>query len=220
MMHNLFESNSSAWYIIQGAWVTLQYAGASTLLGFILGIILSLFKLSHLRPLEYLARAYTSIFRGTPLLLQLSFIYFAIPALIGYEITAFEAGIAAFSLNSGAYISEIIRAGIQAIDKGQFEAAQSLGLSYLQMMRDIILPQSLKNILPALVNEMVNLLKESAIISTIGGADLMRRAQLVAADEYTYFGPLIIAGICYYTLVLILSSCAKLVENKLNTATA
>ena len=88
------------------------------------------------------------------------------------------------------------------------------------MMRDIILPQSLKNILPALVNEMVSLLKESAIISTIGGADLMRRAQLVAADEYTYFGPLIIAGICYYTLVLILSSCAKLVENKLNTATA
>lgn len=205
----------SALYIIWGAGVTLQYAGLSVVLGFALGAILSLFKLSHLAPLRIGARVYTSIFRGTPLLLQLSFVYFALPVLTGYEITVFQAGVAAFSLNSGAYVSEIIRAGIQAIDKGQFEASKALGVPYLLMMRDIILPQSIKNILPALVNEMVNLLKESAIISVIGGADLMRRAQLVAAEEYTYFGPLIIAGLCYYVLVLALSGTAKYLEIKL-----
>lgn len=205
----------SALYIIWGAGVTLQYAGLSVVLGFALGAILSLFKLSHLAPLRIGARVYTSIFRGTPLLLQLSFVYFALPVLTGYEITVFQAGVAAFSLNSGAYVSEIIRAGIQAIDKGQFEASKALGVPYLLMMRDIILPQSIKNILPALVNEMVNLLKESAIISVIGGADLMRRAQLVAAEEYTCFGPLIIAGLCYYVLVLALSGTAKYLEIKL-----
>jgi len=208
-------NTDSALYIIWGAGITLQYAGLSVVLGFALGAILSLFKLSHLAPLRIGARVYTSIFRGTPLLLQLSFVYFALPVLTGYEITVFQAGVAAFSLNSGAYVSEIIRAGIQAIDKGQFEASKALGVPYLLMMRDIILPQSIKNILPALVNEMVNLLKESAIISVIGGADLMRRAQLVAAEEYTYFGPLIIAGLCYYVLVLALSGTAKYLEVKL-----
>ena len=212
----MFDINpDSALYIIWGAGVTLQYAGLSVVLGFALGTLLSLCKLSHLAPLRISARVYTSIFRGTPLLLQLSFVYFALPVLTGYEITVFEAGVAAFSLNSGAYVSEIIRAGIQAIDKGQFEASKALGIPYALMMRDIILPQSIKNILPALVNEMVNLLKESAIISVIGGADLMRRAQLVAAEEYTYFGPLIIAGLCYYVLVLTLSGIAKYLENKL-----
>ena len=205
----------SALYIIWGAGVTLQYAGLSVILGFALGTFLSLLKLSHLKPLRLLAQVYTSIFRGTPLLLQLSFVYFALPMLTGYEITVFQAGVAAFSLNSGAYVSEIIRAGIQAIDKGQFEASKALGIPYSLMMRDIILPQSIKNILPALVNEMVDLLKESAIISVIGGADLMRRAQLVAAEEYTYFGPLIIAGLCYYVLVLALSGIAKYLETKL-----
>ncbi len=205
----------SALYIIWGAGVTLQYAGLSVILGFALGTVLSLFKLSHLAPLRIGARVYTSVFRGTPLLLQLSFVYFALPMLTGYEITVFQAGVAAFSLNSGAYVSEIIRAGIQAIDKGQFEASKALGIPYGLMMRDIILPQSIRNILPALVNEMVNLLKESAIISVIGGADLMRRAQLVAAEEYTYFGPLIIAGLCYYILVLALSGIAKYLETKL-----
>lgn len=212
----MFDINpNSALYIIWGAGVTLQYAGLSVVLGFALGTVLSLFKLSHLAPLRMGARAYTSIFRGTPLLLQLSFVYFALPVLTGYEITVFQAGVAAFSLNSGAYVSEIIRGGIQAIDKGQFEASKALGIPYVHMMRDIILPQALKNILPSLVNEMINLLKESAIISVIGGADLMRRAQLVAAEEYTYFGPLIIAGLCYYVLVLALSGIAKYLEVKL-----
>lgn len=205
----------SALYIIWGAGVTLQYAGLSVVIGFAIGTLLSLFKLSHCAPLRLFACVYTSIFRGTPLLLQLSFVYFALPMFIGYEITVFQAGVAAFSLNSGAYVSEIIRAGIQAIDKGQFEASRALGIPYSLMMRDIILPQSIKNILPALVNEIVNLLKESAIISVIGGADLMRRAQLVAAEEYTYFGPLIIAGLGYYTLVLGLSSIARYLEVKL-----
>lgn len=204
-------------YIAGGIIVTLQYTLISVTLGFILGALLALSKISHIKLLNLFSTAYTSVFRGTPLLIQLSLIYFAIPTITGYQMSVFVAGIIAFSLNSAAYVSEIIRAGIESIDKGQFEAAKALGIPYPYMMKDIILPQALKNILPALVNEAVNLLKESAIISVIGGADLMRRAQTVAAEQYSYFGPLLIASAFYYILVMLFSYFAKILENKLKT---
>lgn len=206
---------ASILYIAGGIIVTLQYTLISVALGFILGGLLSLCKISHIKALNLFASAYISVFRGTPLLIQLSLIYFAIPTLTGYQMSVFVAGIAAFSLNSAAYVSEIIRAGIQSIDKGQFEAAKALGIPYTSMMKDIILPQALKNILPALVNEVINLLKESAIISVIGGADLMRRAQTVAAEQYSYFGPLLTASLFYYLLVMGFSYFAKILENKM-----
>jgi len=152
------------------------------------------------------------------MLLQLAIAYYAVPGLIGYQIPAFVAGVMAFSLNSAAYVSEVIRAGIQAVDKGQVEAAKALGVPYRAMMKDIIFPQAFRNILPALVNELVDMLKESAIISTIGQADLMRRAQVVAAEHYSYFMPLMVAGLCYYFSVLILSKFAGLVERKMKLA--
>ncbi|MEB3701658.1 Amino acid ABC transporter permease [Candidatus Bealeia paramacronuclearis] len=202
-------------YILEGVQVTLFYTVTSLTLGFFLGIILAMMKVGSFKILQLFAQFYTSIFRGTPLLLQLTLIYFASPEITGYKISAWEAGVLAFSLNSGAYVSEIIRGGILAVDRGQTEAALSLGVSYFSMMKDIILPQAIKNILPALVNEAVNLLKESAMVSVIGGTDILKRANVVASEKYIYFEPLIVAGALYYVLVMILSSLAKILERKM-----
>jgi His/Glu/Gln/Arg/opine family amino acid ABC transporter permease subunit len=215
VIEHFLEIAPSVPFILWGTLVTLKYTALSIFFGLILGTVLAIFKISHLKILTYFGRFYTSIFRGTPLLVQLSLIYFATPQLTGYKITAFEAGLLAFSLNSGAYISEIIRAGIQAVDKGQFEAVLSLGVSYGTAMKDIILPQAIKNILPALVNEMVDLLKESALVSVIGEMDLLRRANIVAAQKYIYFEPLILVAAVYYILVMTFSSFAKSFEKRM-----
>ena len=205
-------------YILGGLWVTLTFTFLSAFLGFIWGIILSLFKISSIKPLAWFGTAYTSIFRGTPLILQLTLVYFATPQLTGYNISALQAGVITFFLNSGAYISETIRAGIQAVDKGQKEAAESLGVPYKLMMGDIILPQALKNILPALVNESIALLKDSALVSVIGVEDLLRRATIVGAEKYIYFEPLIFVGAIYYLMVLSLTWGANVLERRLQSS--
>ncbi|CAG9607040.1 amino acid ABC transporter permease [Pseudoneobacillus rhizosphaerae] len=202
-------------FILEGIWVTLKFVIVAIIFGFVFGSILALLKISHIKPLNWFADAYTSIFRGTPLILQLMIIYFAIPQLTGYDISPFLSAILAFGLNSSAYISEIIRAGIQAVDKGQVEAAQALGIPYRLMMKDLIFPQALKNILPALMNEFITLTKESAIVSTIGYLDLMRRAQVVGADTYRNFEPLIFVGLIYWVMVMGLTLIGKRVERKL-----
>src|SRR3954447_15022752 len=202
-------------FILEGIWVTLKFVIISIILGFILGTILALFKISRIKALNWFGDFYTSIFRGTPLILQLMLIYFAIPQLTGYDISPFLSSILAFGFNSSAYVSEIIRAGIQAVDKGQTEAAQALGVPYRLMMKDLIMPQALKNILPALMNEFITLTKESAIVSTIGYLDLMRRAQVVGADTYRNFEPLIFVGFIYWVLVMVLSLVGKQVERRM-----
>lgn len=202
-------------YIIKGVSVTLEFTAISALLGFIWGTVLSLFKISTIKPLLWFGTAYTSIFRGTPLLLQIALVYYATPQLTGYDIPALLAGVITFTLNSGAYISETIRGGILAVDKGQREAALSLGVPYKPMMLDIILPQAIKNILPALVNESIALLKDSALVSTIGVADLLRRAQIVGAEKYIYFEPLLFAGAIYYLMVMVLTWGGYALERKL-----
>lgn len=204
-------------YILEGIPVTLSYTGVSLLLGFVWGAALAFCKVGHIRPLRWFASVYTSIFRGTPLLLQLMLIYHATPQLMGYDISVWQAGILTFTLNSGAYLSEHIRGGINAVDKGQREAALSLGIPYPLMMKDIILPQAIRNILPSLVNESIDLLKESALISVIGGADILRRANFVAAEKYLFFEPLLVAGLLYYVLVMILTSGVHILEKKLKT---
>lgn len=204
-------------YILEGVEVTLAYTGVSLFFGFLWGTVLALFKVGHIRALRWFSGFYTSIFRGTPLLLQLTIIYFATPQLTGYVISIWEAGIITFTLNSGAYVSEHIRAGINAVDKGQREAALSLGIPYHLIMKDIILPQALRTILPSLVNEAIDLVKESSLISVIGGADILRRANIVSSETYLYFEPLLIAGVLYYILVMILTFAAKILEKKLKT---
>jgi His/Glu/Gln/Arg/opine family amino acid ABC transporter permease subunit len=203
-------------FILEGMKVTLAFAGVSVVFGFILGLGLTFVKISSRRWVRFLGAAYTSIFRGTPLILQLAIIYHALPQVLNIDISGFQAGILTFSLNSAAYVSEIIRAGIESIDKGQREASMVLGISYTDMMKDIIWPQAFRRILPSLVNETIDLLKESAIVSTIGEADLLRRASMVSAEKYTYLEPLLIAGACYYVMVMILTLLAKRLERALN----
>ncbi|MBH8554543.1 ABC transporter permease subunit [Nostocaceae cyanobacterium CENA357] len=202
-------------FILQGVPITLLFTLLSVTLGLIWGTVLSLLKITGIKLFTWVANAYTSIFRGTPLLLQLALVYYATPQLTGYDISALEAGVLTFTLNSGAYMSETIRGGIQAVDKGQSEAAMSMGVSYWLMMWDVILPQALKNILPALVNETIGLLKDSALVSTIGVVEILRSAQIVGANKYIYFEPLLFAGLIYYVLVMGLTFGASALERRL-----
>ncbi|MGX1431430.1 arginine/lysine/histidine transport system permease protein [Cytobacillus horneckiae] len=205
-------------FILKGIGVTLQIVCLAGILGFLLGVILSLCKISSIKVLNWLADAYTSIFRGTPLILQLMIIYFGSPQIFGYQIEPIVAAVAAFALNSAAYISEIIRAGILAVDKGQKEAAMALGVPYRPTMLNIILPQAMKNILPALMNEFITLTKESALVTTIGVMDVMRRAYQVGADQFKFFEPLLLAGIIYYIMVTVLTLLGKMIERRLRTS--
>lgn len=201
-------------FLLQGVTVTLKFVSVSLILGFVLGVILAICKIGKIWLFKFIADAYTSVFRGTPLILQLAIIYFAAPQF-GIELTAYVAGVLAFGLNSAAYVSEIFRAGIQAVDKGQKEAAIALGIPERSMLLKIILPQAFRNILPALFNEFINLTKESAIVSTIGVLDLMRRAQVVNAQIYRYFEALLFVGLIYYILVMILTIIGRMIERRL-----
>ncbi|MEH7886851.1 amino acid ABC transporter permease [Bacillus sp. JJ1609] len=202
-------------YILKGIGVTLKIVLVAGLLGFAFGIILAIFKISSSKALNWFADLYTSIFRGTPLILQLMIIYYGAPQIIGFEIAAYTAAVISFSLNSGAYISEIIRAGILAVDKGQKEAAMALGVPNKRMMWDIILPQAMKNILPALMNEFITLTKESAIVTVIAVDDIMRRSYIVGGEQYRFFEPLIFAGLIYYLMVISLTFIGKAVERRM-----
>ncbi|SES97755.1 polar amino acid transport system permease protein [Oceanobacillus limi] len=202
-------------FILEGIGATLKFVSVSILFGLVLGTILALCKITNKKILKWPADIYTSIFRGTPLILQLMLIHYAIPQLTGYDIAIFLSAVLAFGLNSAAYVSEIIRAGILAVDQGQVEAAEALGVPYPAMMLSIILPQALKNILPALMNEFITLTKESALVSTIGYMDLMRRAEIVGAQLYRNFEPLLIAGIIYWIMIFILTNIGSFVERRM-----
>lgn len=215
MFENFITLDPHFVFIIQGTLVTLKYSVISVFFGLIIGALVALLKIVNSIFLKFLAHAYTSIFRGTPLLIQLTIIYFGIPGLLDIQLSIFTAGIVAFSLNSGAYISEIIRAGINSVDKGQVEAAKALGIAPSLRMKDIILPQAFRNILPSLVNELINLVKESALISVIGEMDLMRRAHVVSAETFNFFTPMLTAAAAYYLMVLIISSFAMVLEKRL-----
>ena len=202
-------------YILQGVIITLEYTVLSVIFGLCLGVLLSLARLSKIGALSVIAKIYISVFRGTPLLVQLSIVYFVAPSIYEFDISVFQAGIIAFSMNSAAYVSEHIRGGIQAMPRGQFEGAVALGVPYSLMMKDIILPQAVRHILPSLVNEVINLLKETAIISMIGGMDIMRRAQIISAETYDYLTPMLVAALCYYILVVFFAAIARYLEVRL-----
>lgn len=206
-------------FILGGLWVSLKFTAISVIGGVCVGTLLTFFRFSRSRILEFFSAAYVSIFRGVPLIVQLCLIYFGTTLMFGWRLSTFTAGVMVFSLNSGAYAAEIFRAGIQSVSKGQYEAAMSLGIPYWYRMKDIILPQAIRNILPSLVNEFINLFKESAIVSVIGEADLMRRSQMVAAHKFTYFEPFIVAGLCYYVVVLIFAFAGRQLEKKFRSRT-
>ncbi len=203
-------------YFIVGAKLTLYVTLVCVICGFLLGVLLSLMKLSKFKPFQWFGRFYTSVFRGTPLLVQLCIIHFGLPNLFGITFTATQSGIITFSLNSAAYVSEIFRGGIQAIDKGQYEAAKSLGVSYTGMMKDIIIPQAFKHILPSLVNEAIAILKESSQLSYIGAVELLRAADQITVMSYRFFEPYLIVAAIYYVFVMILSYFASRLEKWVN----
>ncbi|MDX1923781.1 MAG: amino acid ABC transporter permease [Rickettsiaceae bacterium] len=202
-------------FISSGLLINIQYTLISVFIGLCLAVLLSVAKVSKYRASRCFADGYTSIFRGTPLIIQLSITYYILPSLLGIKLGVFSATIISLSLNSAAYVSEILRGGINAVDHGQFEASWALGLSKYQTYKDIILPQAIRKIFPSLVNEVVNMLKETSIISIIGEAEILRRAQLVAGQKYNYTVPLMTSALSYYFVILILVWFANHLEKKL-----
>ncbi|KJV75882.1 arginine ABC transporter permease [Orientia tsutsugamushi] len=196
--------------IALGIPVTLQYAFSAVCFGFVIAVLLTVGRMSKYKLLKFGANIYISVFRGTPLIIQLYVIYFSFKLS-----NVFYAGVLVFSLNSGAYVAEIIKSGINSVDKWQIEAALALNIPYFYIMKDIVLPQAIRKIIPSLVNEVINLLKESSIISVLGGMDLMGRAKILSQATYDFFTPMISVALCYYILVLILSFLAQLLEKKL-----
>jgi polar amino acid transport system permease protein len=199
-------------FVGTGTILTLQLLIGGLSIGLLLGTLLSVLRYNGIASM--LITQLVSVFRGTPLLLQLSFIYYVAPTFLGVKLTVITAGIISFGLNSSAYIAEILRSGIENLPKGQFEAAKTLQIPSFYMWKDLILPQVIKNILPAMISEVIALLKETALIATIGGMDIMRRAQTLAAEQFTYFLPLCLAGCYYYGLVLLIESIGKKLEKR------
>ncbi|MBQ8128731.1 MAG: amino acid ABC transporter permease [Clostridia bacterium] len=196
--------------------VTVQVTICSLLLGLVLSVPLSLCKISNLRPLQVFADFYTSVFRGVPLLVQVFMMYFGIPLVLPVKFNAFQAGTLVFAMNSAAYISESMKGGIRAIDRGQYEAAMALGVHYPSMMKDIILPQAIKSVLPSLVNEFISLLKNTTLISSIGLVDILRVGQMIQSKTYRAFEPFFVIAIFYYVLVMLLSTLGKYLERRVN----
>ena len=200
----------------EGLLVTLKVTVCALLLGLLLSVPLSLCKMSNVRPLQMFAAFYTSVFRGVPILVQVFMMYFGIPIATGLKFTAFQAGTIVFAMNSAAYISESMRGGIMAIDRGQYEASMALGVRYPAMMKDIILPQAIKSVLPSLVNEFIGLLKNTTLIASIGLVDILRVGQLIQAATYRAFEPFFVISVFYYILVMGLSFLGKLLERRVN----
>ena len=204
--------------LFSSVWITLKFTFFSTILGFLGGFILALITLSKKYVYVKLAEIYISIFRGTPLLVQLMLIYFATPQLTSFTISALQAGVLAFGLNSAAYISEVLRGGILSVDRGQWEGAMSLGVPKHKMLLDIILPQAIKNALPSLVNESIMLLKDSSLVSVIGVADTLRWADLIQAKTFRAFEAFIVAATVYYILVMALNAFGRYLERRVRVS--
>ncbi|MFT8469505.1 amino acid ABC transporter permease [Oenococcus sp.] len=201
---------------INGLFNTLQLTILALLIGLALGLLLALVKVIKVPWLSLFARFYTSVFRGTPLLVQIFLIYFGAKQIVGFNVNAFSSALVALSLNSAAYISEILRGGIQAVSIGQTEAARSLGFNYRQSFFYVVLPQGLKSVLPAMVNEAISLLKDTSLVSTVGMMDLMRAGMTAQGGTYLAFEPFIIVAIVYYILVMILTNFSNKLERNLN----
>lgn len=202
-------------YFLNGTMITLAISFFGVIFGTIVGILLSLMKLSNNRLARGFSSAYIEIVRGTPLLVQIYLVYYGLPMVLPFDLGRMTLGTIAVLLNSAAYVAEIIRAGIQSIDIGQMEAARSLGMTKSMAMRYIIIPQAFKNILPALGNEFIVLVKESAILSVIGIHDLMYNADTLRGITYRPFIPLIYAAIIYFIITFTLSKLLGLVERRL-----
>lgn len=205
-------------YFWTGVKFTLQVSLLAVIIGFVVGTIVSLMRMSRIWPVRFIGTSFVELIRGTPLLVQLLLFYYGLPIFLGVETGLFTTACIALSINSGAYIAEIMRAGIQAVDRGQMEAARSLGMSRGMAMRQIILPQAFKNVLPALGNEFIVVVKESSILSVIGYAELAYTASLIRGATFISIEPLLITAGIYFVLIFTLSKLLGIGERRLKAS--
>ncbi len=204
-------------YLIDGITNTLAFTCIAVVLGVILGTLIAMLKMSKFKIVRFLASVYIEVIRGTPILLQLYIFYFVLPELLPFlDLSQFMWVAIAMCVNSGAYVSEVIRSGIQAVDKGQAEAARSLGLSQGQTMMKIVLPQAVRNILPALGNEFIMILKETSLASTFFLGDLMTSHKIVSGATFLQLESLIIVGGIYLCITFPLSKLVDHIEKKMS----
>lgn len=201
-------------FLLKGAVTTVYVSILVLILGLTIGLFMGMGRLSKIRPVRWGATAYVEFIRGTPVYVQILILAFGLPS-IGITLPAIVAGVLAMGINSGAYVAEIVRAGIQSIERGQMEAARSLGMTYVQAMRFIILPQAFRRILPPLGNEFVVLIKDSSLVSVIGISELMMNASLVAARTYQYFTMYLGAAFIYFILTFAASNLVGYIERRL-----
>ncbi|MDD3157119.1 amino acid ABC transporter permease [Anaeromusa sp.] len=200
--------------LLLGAGVTIQITALSVGFGLVIGVFMGMARLSKMWVIRSFAAVYVDFIRGTPLLVQIFLIYFALPIIIGQRIDPFVAAITACSVNSGAYVAEIFRGGIQSIDKGQMEAGRSLGMTWWQTMRFIVLPQAFKRVIPPLGNEFIAMLKDSSLVSVIGFEELTRRGQLIIARTYGSFEIWLTVAFIYLVMTLSISRLVAYLERR------
>ena len=203
-------------WIVSGLGNTLLISLVAVLLGLVIGILAALGKLSNVKPVRWIASLYVDVIRGTPTMVQLLIIYYIIFASV--NLAPWIVGALGFAINSGAYIAEIVRGGILSVDKGQTEAGRSLGLTKSQTMATIVMPQAMKNILPALANEFIVLIKETAVIGMVSNIDLLGAAKRIQGRTYDYLYPLLTAAVIYYVVIKILSIALSRIEARMRKA--
>lgn len=202
--------------LLEGSIVTIQLTFITLVLGTVLGIIFALFKISKNIVISSIATFYIWVFRGTPMILQLFFFYFALPTINeNWVLKPFQAAVLGLSLNCAAYMAEIIRGGIISIDKGQFEASKALGFTYFQTMIKIILPQTIRVIIPSVGNEFITMLKDTSLVSTIAMVELMRTAQEIGSTTFKVTEMFLGAAILYLIMTTVFTSAFSALEKKL-----
>lgn len=197
--------------MFEGAGLTLQIFALTLIFTIPLGMLVALARLSKWRPLSFIVEVYIWLMRGTPLMLQLLFIYYALPIIADIRLPDFSAALIAFVLNYAAYFAEIFRGGIQSIERGQYEAAKTLGMTYVQTMRRIILPQVIKRVLPPISNETITLVKDTSLVYVLAMNDLLRVARTIVQREFD-MTPFLVAGIFYLVMTLVLTKIFKKLE--------
>ena len=219
MVQDMIKILDQYWYVfLEGLGGTLSLAAITVFFGMTFGAVLAIIKLSKSKIVQFISTAYIEIIRGTPLLLQLYFFWLFLPKYLPFEISDWTCIVIALVINSSAYVAEIIRAGIQAVDKGQMEAAKSLGMSDVHMMTRIIFPQAVKNILPALGNEFIMMVKETSLASVFFINDLMTSYQMIKSATFKPIAPLMITAVIYFIVKFSLSKVVKAMEGRLSVS--
>ena len=216
-MSNYFEYVASIMpQLLLGLKVTLQMTVVSLALAVVVGMASCMFSISKVKPLNWISGVYLSIIRGTPLMVQSFFIYFGLTAALDFRISIFKAAVIVLCLNAGAYLSEIFRSGIAAVNKGQMEAARSLGLPYGVAMRKVILPQAIRIVIPSVLKQFIITLKDTSILSAIGCMELMKQSMMIVSRNFRSFETYAVIAVMYYVVVMVLTKIFKIIERRLS----